>query len=134
MLSIFMWLFYSASFTGSFTSAFRLCYSLYVARLVALDLRSRSIAHNASVCTRVEFLWNGIPHSFIPFACDFTTDVFIRIHIAPPRAFLIVSEMQHDGCNAYSRGYSTLNVFLTLWDLNFFSIERRKNVLPVTVI
>lgn len=118
-------LLYSASFVGSFASAFRLCYSLYVDRLVAFDLRSRSIAHNASACTRVEFLWSGILHSFIPFACDFTTDVFIGIHIAPPRAFLIVSEMQHDGCDAYARGYSTLNVFLTLSGLNFFNLRKK---------
>lgn len=100
-------------------------YSLYIARLVALDLRSRSIAHNASMCMRVEFLWSRIPHSFIPFACDFTTDVFIRIHIAPPRAFLIVSGMQYDRCDAYTRGYFNaqrfLNSFGFFFQLNFFN-------------
>lgn len=37
------------------------------ARLVPLDLRSRSIARDASSCTRVEFLWGETPHSFVPF-------------------------------------------------------------------
>lgn len=110
----FMLLFYLASFTSWFTSAFRLCFLPLC--LVAPDLCSRSIVHNASACTRVEFLWSGISHSFIPFAYDFTTDVFIRIHTAPPRAFLIVSEMQHDGCNEHTHEsiQHFLNSFVSL--------------------
>lgn len=47
---------------------FALRRSPYVARLVPLDLCSRSIARDADACTWVEFLWGETLHSFVPFA------------------------------------------------------------------